>query len=417
MKVIVLGAGVIGVATAYYLHRDGHDVTVVDRQKGAGLETSFANGGQISSGHSAPWASPNAPLDILKSFGKEDAPLIFRLKADPQMWAWGVRFLQNCTPGRYHRNTLTNFRLAAHSRDETKRVRADTGIRYDHGSQGILHIFREPKLFERAAKRSEGFRAHGGDEKVLDRAAILKLEPALETARAPIIGGVHTVEDETGDAHKFTQALAAYLAARGVEFRYEATVTAIERADGRIARIVTDKGAVTGDAYALCLGSYTPFFTRALGFGIPVYPVKGYSTTVPVGGANRAPTMSVTDESRKVVVTRLGNRLRAAGTAEIAGYDLNLNRVRGEAVLAIVKELYPEGGEMDKAEFWCGLRPMSPDGPPILGKTPYANLFINVGHGTLGWTMACGSGHVLADVVGGKRPAIALDGLTLDRFG
>ena len=417
MKVIVLGAGVIGIAAAYYLRRAGHDVVVVDRQKGAGLETSFANGGQISSGHSAPWASPSAPLDILRSLGKEDAPLIFRLKADPHMWSWGLRFLQNCSSSRHRRNTLTSFRLAAFSRDEIKQVRADTGIAYDHGSRGILHIFRETHLFELAAKRAESFRAAGGSEKIIERDQIAKLEPALDAASASIVGGIHTIADETGDAYKFTCELAAYCANRGVEFRYETTIKTIGRTDGRIDFVETDKGRIRGDAFLLCVGSYTPFFTRALGFGIPVYPVKGYSTTVPVGGANRAPTMSVTDESRKVVVTRLGDRLRAAGTAEIAGYDLRMNDIRGKAVLATVKELYPNGGDMERAEFWCGLRPMTPDGPPILGRTPYANLYLNVGHGTLGWTMACGSGHVLADIVSGKSPAIELDGLTLDRFG
>ena len=329
MKVIVLGAGLIGVTSAYFLCRVGHEVTVLDRQPGAGLETSYANGGQISTGHAAPWASPDAPLQILRSLTREDAPIIFRLKADPRLWSWGLRFLRNCNWARYRTNTLTSFRLAAYSRDEIRKVRAETGVSYDHGTMGILHIFRDDAMFDMARRRVQDLIAAGDNEVVVDRDTCLRLEPALETSKAPIIGGIHAPDDETGDAHKFTRALAAYCANRGVEFRYETVVRGFERGNGRIDGIVTDNGTARGDAYVLCFASHTPLFTRQLGFSVPIYPVKGYSTTIPIVSANRAPVMSVTDERRKVVITRLGDRLRAAGTAEVAGYDLSLNEVRG----------------------------------------------------------------------------------------
>jgi len=416
VKVVVLGAGVIGVTSAYFLNRAGHEVTVIDRQPAAGLETSFANGGQISSGHAAPWASPDLPLMILKSLGKQDAPIVFRLKADPQMWSWGFKFLRNCTWPRYRRNTLTSFRISAFSRDTIKQVRGDTGIEYDHGSRGILHIFRDSEMFEMASRRLEDLKSIGDNEIVLDRSACLAMEPALETSKAPIVGGIHAIDDETGDALKFTQALATYCAERGVEFRYETTVTGFERRGHRIDGVITAGETFRGDAHLLCFASHIPTLTKQLGFGVPIYPVKGYSTTIPIGGANRTPVISVTDETRKIVVTRLGDRLRVAGTAEIAGYDQTLRQVRADAVLRVAMELYPEGGDYEKAEFWCGLRPVTPDGPPILGPTPYENLFINSGHGTQGWTMACGSGQVIADIISGEKPTISMDGLTLDRF-
>ena len=416
MKVVVLGAGVMGVTSAYFLNRAGHEVTVVDRQPAAGLETSFANGGQISSGHAAPWASPDIPLMILRSLGKADAPIVFRIKAERQMLSWGLKFLRNCTWPRYRRNTLTSFRISSYSRDTTKRVREETGVQYDHGSRGILHIFRDQEMFDMASRRLEDLKSVGDNEVVLDRGQCLEMEPALATSRAPIVGGIHAIDDETGDAHMFTQGLASYCAAQGVEFRYETQVSGFAHANRRIDSVDTDSGIIRGDAYLLCFASHIPQFAKQLGFGVPIYPVKGYSTTIPIGGANATPAVSVTDETRKIVVTRLGDRLRAAGTAEISGYDLTLRQVRADAVLRGARELYPEGGDYENADFWCGLRPVTPDGPPIIGPTPYENLFINSGHGTQGWTMACGSGQVVADIISGEKPAISMDGLTLDRF-
>ena len=416
MKVVVLGSGVIGVASAYYLAKLGHQVSVIERRAGAGLETSFANGGQIAAGHTAPWASPDAPMQMLKWLGREDAPLIFRLKADPRMWAWGLRFLANCRRSRFRRGTLRSFRLAAYSRESLGELRRDTGIAYDERCEGILHIYRDRKAFEAAARDAGLLHAHGGHEQVVDPQECLTIEPALEATRAPIAGGIFYRDDESGDAHKFTQSLARLCANEGVEFRYETTVESLVARGDRIESAATDRGLVGGDAFVLAMGADTPRLVRRLGMKMPIYPVKGYSVTLPVNGHNRAPTVSITDESRKIVVSRLGERLRAAGTAEIAGYDLSLNPLRARSILEVALELFPDGGDAEQAEYWTGLRPMTPDGPPIIGPTPYRNLYVNAGHGTLGWTMACGSGRVLADLVSGKEPAIDLTGLTLERF-
>ena len=416
MKVIVLGAGVIGVTTAYYLAQAGHEVTLIERHAEAGQETSFANGGQIAASHAAPWSNPDVPMLILSSIGREDAPLIVRLKADRHMWAWGLRFLRNCSSRRFSVNRERSLRLAAYSHEMLSTLRRETGIAFDHRTQGILEIFREPRAFEAAARRAERARAEGGDERVLDRAGCLEVEPALEGAETEIAGGIHFADAESGDAYKFTQALARIAADRGVEFLYD---TAIQHLDGntdRIISVITDRGPIAGDAYVLATGSYAPLLARPLGLALPIYPVKGYSVTLPVESHNRTPTTSITDVGRKVVISRLGDRLRAAGTAELTGYGMTINPVRSRAVLRNVLELFPDGGNADKAAFWAGLRPMTPDGPPILGPTRYRNLFLNAGHGTLGWTMACGSGRVLADLISGETPAIDLKGLTLERY-
>lgn len=416
MKVIVLGGGVIGVTTAYYLAQAGHEVTLIERHAEAGQETTFANGGQIAASHVVPWSNPDAPMAILSSIGREDAPLIVRLKADRHMWAWGLRFLRNCSSRRFGVNRERSLRLAAYSREMLRELGRETGIAFDHRTQGILEIFRTPRAFETAARGAERAHAEGGDERVLDRAGCLEVEPALEGAETEIAGGVHFIDDESGDAHKFTQALARIAAEKGVEFLYD---TAIQRLDGdtdRICSVTTDRGPIAGDAYVLATGSYAPLLARPLGLALPIYPLKGYSVTLPVEGHNRSPTTSIADVGRKVVISRLGERLRAAGTAELAGYGTTVNPVRSRAVLRSLLELFPDGGNADKAAFWAGLRPMTPDGPPILGPTRYRNLFLNAGHGTLGWTMACGSGRALADLISGQTPAIDLAGLTLERY-
>ena len=412
----MLGGGVIGVTSAYYLARAGHEVSLIERRDSCGLETSFANGGQISAGHAAPWASPEAPLELLRSLGREDAPLIFRLKADPRMWAWGLRFLRNCTARRHAANRGRMLRLGAYSRQALVELRQEVDLDYDAQARGILNIFRDERGLADAAGHAAGAQAEGGHIEVADADRCREIEPALEGSPAAITGGIYYPDDESGDAYKFTDGLAQVCAGLGVNFAYATAVNGLTANGGRIMGVDTSAGPMSADLYVMALGSYSARLAAPLGVRLPIYPVKGYSATLPLRGHNRAPLVSVIDAERMVVVGRLGDRLRVAGTAEIAGYDLTLNPVRARAVLDAALSIFPAAGDAADAEYWTGLRPMTADGPPIIGATRYANLFLNTGHGSLGWTMACGSALILADLVAGHRPAIDFDGLTLDRY-
>ena len=416
MRVLVLGAGVIGVTAAYFLNRAGHEVTVIDRQPGAGLETSFANGGQVSASHALPWSSPSAPFLMLKWLGRRDAPLLWHLRADPSQWLWGLRFLTNCTPGRSTANMEKNLTLALHSRALLKDIRAETGIRYDERSQGILQIFRDKEQFDSAAQSAQVMTGLGCAETALDREGCLGLEPALRDAGDSIIGGVHAPGDETGDAHLFTIELARVLAERGVVFRYDVTVARLETERGTISRVVLAGGEMTADAYVVALGSYSQLLLDPLGINPHIFPTKGYSVTVPTAGRNGAPTVSITDVDHKIVYSRLGDRMRVAGTAEFAGYDASLNEDRVRVILGHAQTQFPNAGDFAQAKLWTGLRPLTPDGVPVLGRTSYSNLYLNTGHGTLGWTLAAGSGQVLADLVDGKTTALDLSRYGVDRF-
>ncbi len=416
MRALVLGAGVVGVATAYYLARAGHRVTVIDRQPEAGRETSFANGGLISASHAEPWANPSTPLKALKWLGRSDAPLLFRLRADPALWAWTLGFLINCTPGRTRVNTERMLRIALYSRSALAELRHETSIAYDHLSRGILSFYRERREFDRALARAESMNRQGGDSRGLDAAECVALEPALAGAGEPLAGGIHHPGAESGDAFKFTQRLAQICAGLGVEFRYGTAIGRLHGEGGRIAGVETGEGMVEADSYILALGSYSPLLARPLGVKLPVYPAKGYSVTLPVESPQKAPRFSLTDEGRKLVYTRLGDRLRVAGTAEFAGYDTSVTGPRVRSILASALKLFPGCGDPARAEFWAGLRPMTPDGVPVIGRTKYPNLILNTGHGTLGWTMACGSGRIVADILSRRDPGIDLAGLGLDRF-
>jgi D-amino-acid dehydrogenase len=416
MKVLVLGAGIVGVATAYFLNRAGHEVTVVDRQPGAGLETSFANGGQISASHSMPWSSPSAPFLMLKWLGRRDAPLLWRLRADPSQWLWGLRFLANCTPGRSTANMEKNLTLALHSRTLLREIRQEADIHYDERAQGILQIFRNTIQFDAAAKDAERMTQLGCTETVLDRDGCLDLEPALRDTGEAIAGGVHAPDDETGDAHTFTRELARVIAERGVQFRYGVTVIGFDVERAAITRVVTNRGELTADAYVMALGSYSQLLLRPLGVNPHIFPTKGYSVTVPTDGRNGAPTVSITDVDHKIVYSRLGDRLRVAGTAEFAGFDSTLTEERARVILGHAQQQFPNAGDFTKAKFWTGLRPLTPDGVPVLGRTRYMNLYLNTGHGTLGWTLAAGSGQVVADLIGGKAPALDMSRYGVDRF-
>src|SRR5262245_13973552 len=349
------------------------------------METSFANGGQISAGHAEPWAKPAAVPKILRWLGQEDAPLLFRPRADRAQWEWGLRFLLECFPGRSERHSRTLAALARYSRDRLQSLRKETGIRYDHLERGILQFATNQRDFEGLAHHAEAMRGIGISPEIKSAAECLALEPALKESNDPVVGGVYNRKDESGDARRFTEALALLAAARGVVFRYGTNVQSIQAAAGEVAAVQVAEGKVTADAYVVSLGSYSPLLLKPLGVRIPVYPLKGYSITLPLGAAEApaAPTVSLTDEAAKIVISRLGNRLRAAGTAELTGYDTTINPVRCAAIARRIRELFPALGGVTTIENWCGLRPATPNNVPLIGRTKYRNLYLNTGHGTL----------------------------------
>jgi D-amino-acid dehydrogenase len=412
MRILVLGGGVIGVTAAWYLAADGHDVTLVDRQPGVALETSFANGGQVSASYAEPWANPDAPKKILEWLGKEDAPLLFRLRADWRQWWWGLSFLYECLPSRTRHNTIACLNLALYSRDCLKALRAATGIRYDHLERGILHIYTDAKDFAHGVEAAEVMRQYGCDRAVKTVDDCVAIEPALAQCRDRLAGGIYTASDESGDAHRFTVELAKLAAARGVKLRFGVSVDSLVAEGDTIGRVRAFDAQkrpedLTADGYVVALGSYTPLMLAPLGVPCNVYPAKGYSATISVDGHQGAPTVSLTDLAWKIVMTRLGDRLRVAGTAELAGWNTDLNRTRCEALARRAFDLFPDAGARDNIRYWTGLRPATPGNVPLIGKTRYRNLWLDTGHGTLGWTMACGSGKALADVVAGRKPEVA----------
>ena len=417
MRVLILGAGVIGVTSAYYLAKAGHEVTVAERQPGPALETSFANAGEISPGYASPWAGPGIPLKAIKWLTMRDGPLVIRPMLDPRMWLWGLQLLANCTDRAYALNKSRMVRLAEYSRDRMIELRAETGIAYDGRQQGTLQLFRTQKQVDHAHADIEVLEQYGVPYEVLDPAGCVAAEPGLATARVPFRGGLRLPNDETGDCKIFTERLAELAAAQGVDFRYGVTVEAVRTEGDRIASVGTSAGELTADAYVVAFGSFSPLLLRTIGIGVPIYPIKGYSITVPITDASVAPVSTVMDETFKVATTRLGDRIRVGGTAEIAGYDNTLRPHRRSPLDRSLGDLFPSAGDASKATFWCGLRPMTPDGTPVLGRSErYPNLFMNTGHGTLGWTMAAGSGRVLADLVAGRDPDIDTSDLGLSRY-
>ena len=410
MKIIVLGGGVVGVTGAWYLAQRGHEVTVVERRRDVGLETSFANGGQISAGHAEPWAKPSVVPKLLRWLGREDAPLLFRPRADWAQWEWGLRFLLECFPGRFQRHSRTLAGLAMHSRDCLRALRSQLGIRYDHLERGILQFATNERDLEALTRHAEAMEGLGIRRQVKSAGECFALEPALRDSRDRVLGGVYNPSDESGDAHRFTVELARHAASRGVSFRFATSIQAIEATGGQVGGVRLQNGeTVTADAYVVSLGSYSPLLLAPLGIRIPVYPLKGYSITLPLGPteAVAAPTVSLTDEAFKIVISRLGNRLRAAGTAELTGYDTSVNPARCAAIANRVRDLFPALSGVSAVDNWSGLRPATPNNVPVIGRTRLKNLFLNTGHGTLGWTLACGSASVLADLVSGRQPQVA----------
>ena len=411
MKVIVLGAGLLGVASAYFLRRQGHDVTVVDRQATPAAETSFANGGQISVSHAEPWANPDAPLKVLKWLGKEDAPLLFRIRADMRQWLWGLQFLRECTPMRTRHNIEQIVRLGTYSRDTLRGLRRELGLSYDERTAGILHFYTSQKEFDGAERPAAQMRDLGCDRQVISADEAVRIEPALRHVRPRLAGATFTAEDESGDANRFARALAANCVADGVEFLMSHNIAALRGTSSRLEHVeVTNAEGrfqrLRGDAFVLAMGSFSPLLTAPLGIRLPIYPAKGYSVTLPVKDESMAHQVSLTDDEHKLVFSRLGDRLRIAGTAELNGYDRDLNQVRCEAIVRRVEELFPGAGDTTRAQFWAGLRPATPSNVPLIGRTRLPNLFLNTGHGTLGWTHACGSGKSIARIVSGLQPEI-----------
>lgn len=410
MHVLVLGAGVVGVTTAWFLHRQGHQVTVVDRQNQAALETSYANGGQISVSHAEPWANPSAPLKVLKWLARPDAPLLFRPRLDPAQWRWALSFLGQCTSARAAHNIRQMVNLGTYSRSQLQALRKDAGIEYDHLEKGILHFYTNPAEFEAAMEPTRIMQELGCDRQVINADRAIALEPALTPIRHRIAGATYTAEDESGDARKFTQNLAQRCAEAGVAFEHGTEILGFEKAGDRVLGVQTLAGGrhqtLRADAYVLSLGSFSAVLARQLGLFLNIYPAKGYSITVPVKNDEAAFTVSLTDDEHKLVFSRLGDRIRVAGTAELNGYSRNLNYTRCRAIVRRTAEVMPEAGYWDQAEFWSGLRPATPSNVPYIGKSHYANLYLNTGHGTLGWTHSCGSAAALADIIDGRRPEV-----------
>jgi len=411
MKVLVLGAGALGTTTAWYLVQAGHEVVVVDRREGVGLETSFANGGQISVCHAEPWANPEAPRKILQWLRSDDAPLLFRLRMDPAQWLWGIRFLYECQPSRTRENIKQIVKLSLYSRAALQELRAATGIEYDALTRGILHFYTEANVFDSAVAAASLMREYGLDRDVKTADEAVAIEPALAHARSRIVGATYTATDESGDAHKFTSNLARMAQAQGATFLYGHTIQAVGIAGKRVVGVVAKHGdrpdeTLTADAYVVALGSYSPLLTGPIGLYLPIYPAKGYSASIDIIDESRSPTVSLTDDEAKIVFTRLGGRMRIAGTAELSGYSTDLNVVRCEALTRRAKEIFPGAADYGHATFWTGLRPSTPSNVPLVGATKYPNLYLNTGHGTLGWTMACGSSRALADIISGRKPEV-----------
>ncbi|MDX1423869.1 MAG: D-amino acid dehydrogenase [Kiloniellales bacterium] len=413
MRILVMGAGVVGVTTAYQLLNDGHEVVVVERAAAAGLETSWGNAGMIAPGHAFAWSSPAAPMILLKSLLSRNQALRFRPSMDPHQWLWLLLFLQQCTHERARRNTLRKHRLCLYSQQVLHETLTDCAFDYDRNDRGIVFFYRSAESLERGVGHMQILAHDGQAIEVLDRDDIVELEPSLAAAKDRIAGGIYCPSDETGDCNKFTQGLAALAADRGAEFHYETEIRAIEADGDQVRAVATSNGDLSADAYVLALGNQSPILARRIGVGLPIYPVKGYSITVPVGNHPHPPTVGAVDEDNLIAISRFGDRLRLTATAEISGYGTGHKPSDFAYMVSVAQELYPDGGDYDSATPWAGLRPMTPEGTPLFGRRKYRNLYFNCGQGHMGWTMAHGSARITADLIAGKPTAVPLDGMTV----
>jgi D-amino-acid dehydrogenase len=414
MRIIVMGAGVVGVTTAYELVKDGHEVVVLEGREAAGLETSWGNAGMVAPGHAFAWSSPQAPLILLKSLLSKNQALRFRPRADLQQWSWSLLFLRQCTHERARINTLRKHRLSVYSQEVLHETLEDCDLAYDRIDRGIVFFYRSAETLENGVSHMQILAENGQAIEVLDRDALVALEPSLAAAKHRIAGGIYCPSDETGDCNIFTQGLAGEAARRGVEFHYGTEIRGIEVEADRVARVATSTGNFSANAYVLALGNQSPILARRIGLSLPIYPVKGYSMTIPVGNHPHPPTIGAVDEENLIAISRFGDRMRLTATAEISGYGTGHKPSDFDYMLSVAEELYPEGGDYDQAELWAGLRPMTPEGTPIFGRKKYANLYFNCGQGHMGWTMAHGSARITADLIAGKEAAIPLDGMTID---
>lgn len=411
MKIVVLGAGLTGITTAWYLTQAGHEVTVLERNERVAEETSFANGGQISVSHPEPWANPGAPWQVLRWLGRDDAPLLFRLRRDIEQWRFAFRFLRECRATRTARNTEAIARLAVYSRDCLHDLLRETRIEYDRLDRGILHLFFSEREYRHAVEKAAHLLEYGIELLPCSPEECVEQEPALSQGRLPIFGGLYAAEDESGDAHKFTVRLAELCMRAGVQFRFGCRIEKMEPFRQRIVgvhvRETQGRGRINGDAFVLCAGSYSGKLAQQINENLPIYPVKGYSVTVPLAPDVQAPYVSITDEARRIVMSRLGDRLRIAGTAELVGFDRSINKIRCTAILRQARDLFPKAIPANaQPEFWTGLRPATPGNVPIIGRGRYENFYFNTGHGTLGWTLCCGSARALVDIMAGKMPGV-----------
>lgn len=416
MRIVVLGAGLLGVTAAYYLAKEGHEVTVIDRRPEPARETSFANAGLVTPGHASSWASPKAPLILLKSLWRNDTSLRYRLRLDPRMWIWSLQFLRNCTLARNRHATRVKMKLCVYSQAETLRVGREEGLEWDRTAKGAIYLYSDANAY-RAGKENMRFLMDQGVEmNFLDPDQLIALESGLKHAKDKLAGGMHTPGDESGDARKFTLGLAERAKALGVTFRFGETIERIDVQGKRVTGVTTDKGAVSGDQYVLALGSYAPLLSRKIGFNLPIFPVKGYSVTLPVADPNDAPTIGGVHEEHLVAFSRLGDRLRLTATADFAGYDTEFEPANFAHMLRVARELFPKAAMYDRPDYWACLRPMTPDGPPIMGPSPISNLWLNAGHGHMGWTMACGSSRLLVDQMMGRKPEIDPEPFLMSRY-
>lgn len=416
MRILVLGSGVIGVTTAYYLSKAGHEVTVVDRQPSPAQETSFANAGEVSPGYSSPWAGPGVPVKALKWMFMKHGPLVVRPTLDIRQYLWLAQMLRNCTAARYAVNKARMVRIAEYSRDKLVELRAETGIQYDERTLGTLQVFRTHQQMDAIAGDIDVLKQYNVPFERLSPTECAQAEPALGKVQHKIVGGLRLPHDETGDCHMFTERLAKLAEGLGVKFLFNTRIDGLVTDATRVTGVATSAGVLTADTYVVAMGSFSPHLMAPLGVTVPVYPVKGYSLTLAMTDEAGAPVSTVMDETYKIAITRLGNRIRVGGTAELSGFTTDLPQGRRATLETSVRDLFPTGGDLTTATFWSGLRPMTPDGTPIIGPTRFGNLYLNTGHGTLGWTMSCGSGRVLADMISGQKPEIETSDLSMIRY-
>jgi len=406
MRVLVMGGGVVGVTTAFQLLKDGHEVVLLERQDGVARETSWGNAGMIAPGHSFVWSSPRAPWILLKSLFRKDQALRFRFSTDPRLYTWSLKFLAECTEAKARRNTLRKHQIAMYSQRVLHEVIAAEPLDYDRNARGVLYFHRDQAALEVGVAHMQILADDGQEIRVLDRAQVLELEPALQ---GNIVGGIYCPTDETGDSHKFTRSLADRCVAMGAEVHTSTTITAIDAAGDAVASVHANGQAFKADAYVMTMGSYSPKLARTIGVDLPIYPIKGYSLTIPVGNHQAPPTLGSVDEANLVAISRFGDRVRVTATAEFAGYDASHKPADFAFMKSVAQELYPDGADYHRAEMWAGLRPMTPDNLPVLGRKKHRNLWFNTGHGHIGWTMSHGTARITADLIGGRTPAIPID--------